>query len=217
VNVAIRVLIQNAVVFTVSLDLEIYQKYCIFIHNLRHGAEDVLRERRGAMMALIKQLFAFLLGSVLSTGAVAQSCGQYTGPGSEIFTSSVENADLFGFACVQATVPDGATIAVDWISGGGTSIINLNLYGADGSYQYFDGSGGLNTSWLFEAVPGGLYNINTLYSGELGSTATLVVGVYGGTTQPIPEPSTYALMLAGLAAVGFAAKRRRERQFLTAH
>lgn len=29
------------------------------------------------------------------------------------------------------------------------------------------------------------------------------------TTAPIPEPSTYALMLAGLAAVGFVAKRRR--------
>lgn len=30
-----------------------------------------------------------------------------------------------------------------------------------------------------------------------------------GTVAPIPEPETYALMLAGLAAVGFVAKRRR--------
>jgi PEP-CTERM motif len=34
-----------------------------------------------------------------------------------------------------------------------------------------------------------------LYSGEL-------------TTTPVPEPSTYALMLAGLAAMGFVARRR---------
>jgi hypothetical protein len=29
------------------------------------------------------------------------------------------------------------------------------------------------------------------------------------SVSPIPEPSTYALMLARLAAVGFAARRRR--------
>lgn len=36
-------------------------------------------------------------------------------------------------------------------------------------------------------------------------------GTYGGNVfaTPVPEPETYAMMLAGLAAVGFLARRRR--------
>ena len=48
---------------------------------------------------------------------------------------------------------------------------------------------------------------------DFGFNQWYVVAVHpGDVAAPIPEPSTYALMLAGLAAVGFAARRRRALQ-----
>lgn len=49
---------------------------------------------------------------------------------------------------------------------------------------------------------------------EITGTFTGAPGSYGNlqgslVLAPVPEPETYALMLAGLAAVGFAARRRR--------
>ena len=40
-------------------------------------------------------------------------------------------------------------------------------------------------------------------------TTAFAGGEIRGFLAPIPEPETYALMLAGLAAVGVAARRRR--------
>jgi hypothetical protein len=44
------------------------------------------------------------------------------------------------------------------------------------------------------------------------SAADLRVSSLGGFTQPVPEPETYAMLLAGLGLVSFAARARRERQ-----
>lgn len=42
-----------------------------------------------------------------------------------------------------------------------------------------------------------------------GPETFLIYNLGGGVTAPIPEPETYALMLAGLGAVGFMARRRK--------
>lgn len=46
-----------------------------------------------------------------------------------------------------------------------------------------------------------------------GGFETFFVASAGGTVvTPVPEPETYALMLAGLGALGFVARRRKQRQ-----
>lgn len=88
----------------------------------------------------------------------------------------------------------------------------------------FDISGsGLSFAALTDANTdkSGLYTIN------LGTGAATLVGAFGiggntaisppllgltAATAPIPEPETYALMLAGLAGIGFVARRRRSRR-----
>ena len=42
-----------------------------------------------------------------------------------------------------------------------------------------------------------------------GGPETFLIYNLGGVTAPIPEPETYALMLAGLGVVGFVARRRK--------
>ena len=48
-------------------------------------------------------------------------------------------------------------------------------------------------------------------SNATGGPETFFVANAGGVTPPIPEPETYALMLAGLGVIGFVTSRRRRR------
>ena len=102
-----------------------------------------------------------------------------------------------------------------------TAILNIDA-SADGFVRFFDASGpdGVfaldgNGNNFFTATDVNTFLSFTTYTGTLNNLteAQLVVDVKQvrlGEVAPIPEPETYALMLAGLGALGFVARRRRK-------
>jgi hypothetical protein len=51
---------------------------------------------------------------------------------------------------------------------------------------------------------------NTSLNGIVNSYAQTYIGDYG-STAPVPEPETYAMMLGGLALLGVVARRRKQK------
>lgn len=82
------------------------------------------------------------------------------------------------------------------------------LFNGDDTWLATSSVPGVNSIDLaFAATPAGNYYITVggVANGTMG-------GIYNGaisvSAAPIPEPETYAMMLAGLAALGFLARRR---------
>jgi hypothetical protein len=110
---------------------------------------------------------------------------------------------------------DGSTLS---------SAVSLNLSNffhiSGGQYGLYSGPVGSGTqmgSWTFDGSSGDTYNLVSLMSA--GPYYLSVSGLADGSsrgqymlsiTAAVPEPETYALLLAGLALVGFVARRRNE-------
>jgi hypothetical protein len=90
---------------------------------------------------------------------------------------------------------------------------------SEGMFVYDNLGGSLGGTGSLLASPSSLSFSNIAVTGgdfsvELRGTATGAFGgeyVLGGSVVPVPEPETYAMMLAGVVAVGFLAARRRRR------
>ena len=129
---------------------------------------------------------------------------QYPAPGSFMDTYSF----YLGTAQANASSAVALNFSLDTtqlyhISGGSYSLFSKDSNASFGTWA-FDGTSG-DTSHTVMLTNGGYYfGVSGVADGTNG-------GIYGISTAiaPIPEPETYALLLTGLAVLGFASQRRR--------
>jgi hypothetical protein len=122
----------------------------------------------------------------------------------------------------QAWVTAAATPPTSFFGNQASATVTLQLSGTgpggQGSQSSSDGLGVSAFGWGWpqsQSASGSLAaSFVNATNGNLNGSMTLSATVSGNTyatlpTTPIPEPTTWAMLLAGLGAVGFVARRRR--------
>lgn len=137
-----------------------------------------------------------------------------------------QNASAAIIAVLQGpgVVGSGSTITFDM-----SSSFDTNSLGSIDQYLFDFGDGSTPTGWIgtpsvshtFYGAEGALYGVSGYVRwsgsvGEIGTALQFVKVTNSGQTvvAPVPEPETYAMLLAGLGLLGFIASRRK--QYLSA-
>jgi hypothetical protein len=111
-------------------------------------------------------------------------------------------------------VGTGANIGTTFPTGFGTGLADVDMAAGGIANSFFDTNGilasfGGNADFELGSSFSGL---NPVYPSECPGGAACVRGSadFTGNVAAIPEPGTYALMIAGLGVVGFVARRRKQ-------
>ena len=119
-------------------------------------------------------------------------------------------SDHFTFTLAAASDIDAIVSSISRNAADGLDITSLDLYNAGGLVQHGSmvSTGAVDT-WTVSAtaVAAGSYWLQVS-----GSMMSATSGAFGGATTtaaaPVPEPGTYAMLLAGLGLVGALARKR---------
>lgn len=167
---------------------------------------------------------AMCLGLTAGSANAALSFGSWAGDNITGYTAAFSNNDVgdtfsdwFSFSLPPASNGTGAGVVISsWVN----NLPNWNFFNVE--FSAFDlyesanlvgsGSTGSVLSTLAfngQAVPGNYslnvagHKITTTQSG--GYSGSVTVG-----PAPVPEPETYAMLLAGIGLIGFTARRRKQ-------
>jgi hypothetical protein len=111
--------------------------------------------------------------------------------------------DVYSFSLVNPGDLSGNVIAINFA---GYNILGLTVTLQDSSFAVIGTDSSPDTGFTFSNLSAGTYALNVLGFAN-GNAGGFYSGGFIATT--VPEPETYALMLAGLGIVGFVAARRR--------
>jgi len=172
------------------------------------------------MMKISKSVLAVAALSLASVGAQAATQDWFAHDPVEVAAGLKlpgSFVDYFTFTLSPSTTVTSSAVLLN----NGTAI---NIQNASYSLWSGDGEGSGVDTWIasfnLDGTTGNSFNSVALTSGSYFYKVTGdVTGSFGGlytltstlppVAAPIPEPGTYAMLLAGLGAVGFMARRRK--------
>ena len=113
--------------------------------------------------------------------------------------------DVYAFTLANPGMLSGNVVAINFVP---YNILGLTVTLQDASFAVVGSDNTPSTGFTFNNLAAGTYALNVL-GFATGNTGGFYAGGFVAQTTPVSEPQTYALLLAGLAAIGFAASRSR--------